>query len=250
MLIISSFYENLIYKFYDKRSLISDIPQDILSNIFRYLNYSDLQSLGCMSKNWNIVTNETISIEQSVLMTSFAKCFNIPLGDLKFSTLLNTKTTSLECLDLFINTLKHLDSINLNELELSAKKWSRPRFFDELFNLVRIYKHFKTTIYREEKFRLHYLALELFKKRYIDQSFQVCNGKIYSLADCDNRDYTLFILSKKFTERGQFLKAYGTICMISEKSMKNTADTALISVCESFRYSFNHKAKMTLAKYV
>lgn len=140
------------------------LPEDIIKNIFNYVkSFNFFCDLG-VSHQWYVQNLEMAKNSVYFSLKSFLESLVHQLEEpyltqIKNELLLNNLNKVLDsndfmqlqaslftCREAILNILKNLDNEKLKKLKFFLKNESKPLFFDELFDLVELYKDIDTLL--------------------------------------------------------------------------------------------------------
>lgn len=135
------------------------LPEEMLRHIFSYLDKRDLQQASSVNCLWNRTSIDAAKYTELSKIKSFAKFLatNLPedlypnqreqllaIGKnamlLDPSSLIQVRSSIHEMKDPFAVILKELSEAHLDSLKILSKNQDKPSFFENIFDLVRIYR--------------------------------------------------------------------------------------------------------------
>ena len=226
----------------DEEGLITNtLPIHLFEEILSYLNVLDTQSASQVSKLWNVSAIDTAKHEELVEINKFIKfiCGNIEessyptqikdlralIGDKKILNAVNlnqVKYSALEIREKILNVLKDLDNKVLSALEKLSINLKNPVFFQNVFELARIYrnadeiKELDEGIEKDRALKLVYM--ELLENRCFDKALEVAN-----LMPLEReKDLAFLGIGIELLKRGYFDKALKITDLITDKWEKSS----------------------------
>jgi hypothetical protein len=233
-----------------ENSLFWDQP-DLFKFILSHLDYSSLHHSVLVSKYWKKITIDTTRQDQFFRISQLAGVLRKSIQDpyageffniqndrsiLACDHLPKIKASTLDYLDLFIDSLKKLQALDLDRLETLSSMCLKPRFFEKLFELSKIYQK-KERDYAEKdpKYKYHYLAVELLEQGHTERSFKVG-------ASTMDPSYNFLVLANKLAASGQMLKALEAVEGITNKETQAFALKQVLAYCFHPKNLFNVEA--------
>lgn len=214
-------------------NLIEDtLPSEILDEIFSMLNKEDIRQTSLMSHFWSQKSVEILKSQNVLMIKNFMKFLaenlpknlyekreeNLPkISEIK-GLILNSKNLK-ECvlkINIFkieiSNSLKDLEMEDLNRLEELSKNEFKPKFFEDVFQLARVYKNLdsinlilnendKNKIIKDNVKLLAQLA-GIDKALEVYTTLEVCN-----IIEEDRKNFVLIEIAEVAAEKGLFDKS-------------------------------------------
>ena len=229
----------------EEGTIETKLPPEIFAHVLSYLNESDMEEVNLVSPLWSNSTLAAVKDEEFTKIVQFAKFLGNELEGSSYGSQINklfdmgSDTSILNSVNLIqvklsiknykekiVNLLKDLKEDDLEKLEKLSKNAPKPRFFEHVFDLARVYKQIDKQIDQasriaSERLRdtaLEKISFELIKKGYTDKAIEVAK-----MASPDASEYVLYSIARYLADadEGNIVRAIEIAEMISGNEIRD-----------------------------
>lgn len=204
---------------------IGKLPVEDLEKILSYLDSMSLQQAALVSKDWSSVSIDTAKHEEFSKIKNFANFLGEKLPEsyptqkkqlldignggeskiLESVSLLEVKSSIKIVNETIVNVLKDLKDEDLKELESASKGLTTPQFFEDVFELARLYKNLdeinKITDERKKSLALSNFSIQLLNSDKVDHALKI--AKLIPREDYDLKENALSYISTNLLRQGK-----------------------------------------------